>query len=777
MLLATLMATLATAAPDAAQPKVAVVYSAWGEFAFRDIYDGHFAALGWPVAKFQNTQVADLAARLAEFEIVLAAGVANLESTQDMAPYREAFLGFLNRGGLLCITDASYPSVLDQWVERLGPEYALTSAGCAPYTKEHGGSSAITCDPADAVAQVPNPLAEALPAVPGIWAHLEAWGPAYRSLVTCADGKSLLLWAGVGQGAIAVTSYCQFQGDAVRGPFTQLMENLWLHARTRRAGLAATRFSTGPALPGPRDVELSVQNTSQAAAELGVALKLTAGADVRASCDETLRLQPGQAGDLRLPVTLDRGEQRVEVTVAPAGGEAIIFGRTLVVPPAIDLKLACRHIAEPRTELALSLAVCPGPGVDLDECSAELLVDGRPESRVRAAEASSLSSVPVGRVAPGTHRVAARVTRRGEVVYSTEAEFVKHPLPRVYATAGGPIMVEGRPFLPMGWYHVSWPFSSEERLAFLRDIAEGGFNVVHAGIKDIDEWEPFLAEAQKLGVKVVTEFAVDPLPVLERYKSSPAVLAWNLGDEPDGGGIPPEEMAARHDRYKAVDADHPTYQVLCVPDTYARYVHCADLIAPDPYPIHQPDSPTWPAYEAWLAARDAAQAYEHPIIAVPQCFGYANGSWVVPSPAQCRNMTYLALAAGAKGLIYYTYADPGFRVPEHPELWEAMKALRREVAAIEPDLLNGGWQRLETGQADVAAASFSRLGRTLVIAVNASGTEARDVTLRLPSGRATKVSDAIPGLASGMALVEGGRLSVHLEPLAVGIGAVLTRRY
>ena len=88
----------------------------------------------------------------------------------------------------------------------------------------------------------------------------------------------------------------------------------------------------------------------------------------------------------------------------------------------------------------------------------------------RAAEASSLSSVPVGRVAPGTHRVAARVTRRGEVVYSTEAEFVKHPLPRVYATAGGPIMVEGRPFLPMGWYHVSWPFSSEERLAFLRDI-------------------------------------------------------------------------------------------------------------------------------------------------------------------------------------------------------------------------------------------------------------------------------------------------------------------
>ena len=91
-----------------AAPKVAVVYSSWGNYSFRDEFDGHLQKLGWSFEKFENKDIATLIPRLSEFDIVLATAVSNYENTVDMTPFKDSWVQFLNRGGLLLITDASW---------------------------------------------------------------------------------------------------------------------------------------------------------------------------------------------------------------------------------------------------------------------------------------------------------------------------------------------------------------------------------------------------------------------------------------------------------------------------------------------------------------------------------------------------------------------------------------------------------------------------------------------------------------------------------------------
>ena len=55
----------------------------------------------------------------------------------------------------------------------------------------------------------------------------------------------------------------------------------------------------------------------------------------------------------------------------------------------------------------------------------------------------------------------------------------------------------------------------------------------------------FLDECTWLGVRVITEFAGDPVPVIEKYRDNSAVMGWNPGDEPARRGITPEQMFAR----------------------------------------------------------------------------------------------------------------------------------------------------------------------------------------------------------------------------------------
>jgi hypothetical protein len=158
-----------------------------------------------------------------------------------------------------------------------------------------------------------------------------------------------------------------------------------------------------------------------------------------------------------------------------------------------------------------------------------------------------------------------------------------------------------------------------------------------------------------------------------------------------------------------------------------------------------------------------------PVWAIPQAFGYTDrSSWRVPTFAEERNMTYLALLAGAKGLIYYTYRDQGFNMREAPELWTGMKTLPEEIRALAPFLLEGRRLSLETGLADVFAGHWTAAGRHVLCVVNTSSSAAREVSLALPPGLGGKAVELFPARASGLGVQEG-RLRGTVAPLAVSV--------
>ena len=350
-----------------------------------------------------------------------------------------------------------------------------------------------------------------------------------------------------------------------------------------------------------------------------------------------------------------------------------------------------------------------------------------------------------------------------EVVGEAECPFTRHPQGTVSLRADGVTLVDGKPFFPFGFYHVSWSFTPEQRAEMVRDMGEGGFNVAHVGIKggELDSFGALLDEAQSVGVKICLEFGMDQLQVIAKYKEHPAVLTWNPGDEPDGQGVPPEVMFDRYDRFKQLDPNHLVYTTMCVPASYHRYVRGTDIAAPDPYPI--PFAPVTMVWDTLSAAHREAAKFDTAVWAIPQCFG-TYGPWTRPPTApELRVMTYLALLAQMKGIIYYTYADPGWKVKENPEQWEAAKALAAEVRVLAPALMDGKFTLLCEGRDGVYVGCWELGGTRYLMAANVEGKEAA-FEVDLPGNEAKTLF----GKAEEVAL-KGGKLRGTLE----GMGTVV----
>lgn len=756
-----------------AAPRVAFLYSAWGNYAFREEFDSHLGTLGWPLEKFENRDAAALVSRLAEFDIVISGGVGNYENPVDMAPFRDAWLRFLEGGGLLLITDASYGSVLDLWTNRLGDGFALGTQTCARHTRTGPDPDRQDFHPSDPVLSVPRDLPGVLRERGNLWAHLVPRAPGWRSLITCADGQSFFVYQDVGRGCLAVTSHYSFRGAGHERAAVALLENLWTRVQGLRAGLALTAFEAGPALPGRHEVVLGVRRVQGEALPIEAAIAVTGPGDAEPAAAAGPVTVPAE-GDatVRLPYTVTRrGTVRLDIALRAGGKPALAFSRELVVPPLVALRVPERHAYPWHTELSWSGTLAPEAGIPPEELKAELRLDGKPAGAFAAPPAELAGKAALGGLALGEHRLELVLARGAEVLGTAAQTFVTHPLPRVYIRPGDlTAMVDGKPFFPMGFYHVSWGFPAEDRMQFLREVAAAGFNTVHASLKQIDEWDAFLAEAERLNVKVITEFGVDMTAAITRYRGRRAVLAWNPGDEPDGGGVPPEVMLERHNRIKDADPDVPTYMTLCVPSAYAKYAGMAEVIAPDIYPIRYAGASAVPVFTTLTQAVAAAAPLGRPIWFIPQAFGYPReqNSWRVPTFAEVRAMTYLGLLAGAKGLIYYTYRDNGFHMREHPELWEGMKTLPAEIDALAPFLLEGTRELLDTGSKELFAGHWAARGRHAVCVVNASPAEAGEVNLPLPTGAGGAAGDLFPGRPGGLTVREG-KLTGRLDPLTVAV--------
>ncbi|MEG4282808.1 hypothetical protein QUB68_06740 [Microcoleus sp. A006_D1] len=351
--------------------------------------------------------------------------------------------------------------------------------------------------------------------------------------------------------------------------------------------------------------------------------------------------------------------------------------------------------------------------------------------------------------------------------------------------AGGTTVINKKPFFPFGFYHVSWESTAEERKSALRDIAAAGFNTIHASATNIDDYGDFLDEAERLGVYVLTEQnSIGLQNLVNAFKQKPAVLGWSIADDVDNGKWNGDDILKSHQQAKTVDPNHITY-VSGYSNKLKGFANCSDVIARQSYPIKGRKPEELPAtYSDISEVWEATSKFNRSTYANLQTYNWQfhpsqkyEGSQA-PTFEEVRNMTYQALLAGSKGILYYTYHDSAWHLPNHPDLWEGVKSLVPELKVISPLLLEGDFQKIDTKMSNIVAGIWVGEDQAVAVVVNSNYGKSREVSLELPI-EVREARSMFQGRPSGMSL-KGGKLFGSLKPLEVhvyrlAIGSGLTQ--
>ncbi|NJL66272.1 MAG: hypothetical protein HC894_04570 [Microcoleus sp. SM1_3_4] len=129
-------------------------------------------------------------------------------------------------------------------------------------------------------------------------------------------------------------------------------------------------------------------------------------------------------------------------------------------------------------------------------------------------------------------------------------------------------------------------------------------------------------------------------------------------------------------------------------------------------------------------------------------------------------MTYQALLAGAKGIIYYTYHDSNWHLSSYPTLWAGMKTLVPEIKAISSLLLNGVLNTIDVRSGKVVAGMWTEPNQSLIVIVNRSY-ETQKVSIAIP-GNFRQIKSIFENRPAAL-VFKTNHLSGLLKPLGVEV--------
>jgi len=352
---------------------------------------------------------------------------------------------------------------------------------------------------------------------------------------------------------------------------------------------------------------------------------------------------------------------------------------------------------------------------------------------------------------------------------SSEAGIRNQPLANGVNIVNGITIVNGKTFFPFGFYYISWEPTVQDLIKDMRDIAAAGFNTIHASANEVKSYEQFLNEAARLGIYVLSEQGMDLLDMINSFKQKPAVLGWSIADDVDNGKLVPQEVLKFHQQAKLADPNHITY-ISGYSNKIKEFGNSADVVAMQSYPIGNGEDEISLTYDRVSLTRDAVSPYGKAVYANVQAFAWSNKKQGEPRPIrvptfdEVRNMTYQALLAGAKGIIYYTYHDEDWHLSSYPALWAGMKTLVPEIKAISSLVLNGVLNIIEVGVEKVVAGMWMDRNQALIMIINRSY-DRQEVSIAVP-GNFSEVRPIFQNRPATLVL-NANHLSGFLKPLDV----------
>ena len=395
--------------------------------------------------------------------------------------------------------------------------------------------------------------------------------------------------------------------------------------------------------------------------------------------------------------------------------------------------------------------------------------DGReekmPAMELRDDEATM--KIPVARLAMGEHKVSFVLSdAAGLVVGEASLDFMRTDLlPRraVYLDMHKRLVVDGKPFFPLGMY---WGEITAERLDVYTNAP---FNcLMPYSWPKIEHLDLCAARGLKtfVNVKKFRNGGVEKR--IKPFMNHPALLAWYVNDEAPLADL--DSYVALYRTLREADSQHPTWAVMDRLDDLRDFLPTCDIMGLDPYPIAQ--KPIGLVTEHTRGGNTALFGTK-PIWIVPQAFDW---SWYRPHQSEkerpptldeIRSMTWQAVAAGANGLVFYSFHGL-FKFADKDmfaTLWGSVVEVAREVKRFEDVLLSVEPSPKPVGVPSVLAVRTWRHGGDVyLLAANTT----RD-PLVAEIGLAGVSSVFAVELGCGVSVPSVGRVRLELPPIGVAM--------
>lgn len=354
------------------------------------------------------------------------------------------------------------------------------------------------------------------------------------------------------------------------------------------------------------------------------------------------------------------------------------------------------------------------------------------------------------------------------------------------------LVVDGRPFTVMapGWIAIE----------NIPAVAGGPFNTVMlkrwhepTGViystgrvppEALQGWRHFMDEAWAHHLRVIfhlpmklndnrADLDMQAIETLVReFRAHPALLAWHTVDEP-GPRATPRKLLSVANRVRTLDPYHPVWinEATFWEDTsrYAREAQPAcDIFSLDHYPIPNQDTLS---IATWMRRLQPIVGGCKPLFMWIQAFGATEWWSREPTPEELREMTYLTLIHGGRGILYFVYR------PRSGPLWAECQRLGEEITRrVAPVLAETVAVRPVQGLPSSLHAVYLRTedDRRYLLALNLSRSPVTVDLSAVTGGRATAIGEvpvppanvaAGPGLPLTLTLDGSGACVVELvEP-------------